>query len=88
VCSSDLLASNVPPDSDLSIAAAVRIDLRDAMAADPSPVGSCTQSIECWRAERVTELPVLDPLWGSRPHALFLRAVVPGAPPLPPYVRR
>jgi hypothetical protein len=82
------LASNAPPDSDLSIAAAVRIDLRDAMAADPNPVGSCTQSIECWRAERVTELPVLDPLWGSRPHALLLRAVVPGAPPLPPYVRR
>jgi hypothetical protein len=82
------LASNDAPDSDLSIAASVRIDLRDAMAADPNPTGSFAQSIACWRAERVTELPVLDPLWGSRPHALLLRAVVPGAPPLAPYVRR
>jgi hypothetical protein len=82
------LSPDSPPEEDLRVSASVRIDLRDAMVADPSPTGSCTQSIANWRAERVTEIPVLDPLWGSRPHALLLRAVVPGAPPLPPYVRR
>ena len=57
------------------------------MSADPAPVGECRQTAGAWRAQRVTEVPLLDPLWGSRPHALFLRAVVPGAPPLPPYPR-
>lgn len=82
------LSPDSPPEEDLGVSALVRIDLRDAMVADPSPTGSCTQSIASWRAERVTEIPVLDPLWGSRPHALLLRAVVPGAPPLPPYAGR
>ncbi len=75
------------PADAFEVSAAVRIDLRDAMVADPAPRGECRQPIAEWRAQRVTELPVRDPLWNVRPHVLFLRAIVPGAPPLPPYPR-
>lgn len=82
-----MLTTDAAPGTDVEVTVSARIDLRDAMVADPAPVGDCRQTAGAWRAQRVTEVPLLDPLWGSRPHALFLRAVVPGAPPLPPYPR-
>lgn len=66
----------------------VRIDLRDAVAADPVATGDDTRTRAEWRSARAAELPVRDPLWSDRPHVLMLRLTSPGVPALPPYPRR
>lgn len=76
------------PGGPASVRARVAIDLRDAVAADPVAVGQQSCTPDEWRAARVTELPVRDPLWNGRPHVLLLRATSPGVPALPPYPRR
>ena len=75
-------------DAPLRLRATVRIDLRDAVAADPVATGIDERGMAGWRAARLAELPVRDPLWGDRPHMLLLRVTSPGVVALPPYPRR
>lgn len=79
----------IRPDGDapLRVQAAVRIDLRDAVAADPVAKGVEERSMSGWRSARLAELPVRDPLWGERPHLLLLRVTSPGMVALPPCAR-
>lgn len=72
----------------LRVEAVVAIDLRDAVAADPVARGFEERAMAAWRAGRVVELPVRDPLWGERPHLLLLRVTSPGLTALPPFPRR
>ena len=72
----------------ITVLGRARIDLRDAVAADPVATGADTRTRAEWRSARVTELPVRDPLWGERPHLLLLRVTSPGVTALPPFPRR
>lgn len=80
----------VPTDAGtvITVLGRARIDLRDAVAADPSATGAVTRTRAEWRSARITELPVRDPLWGDRPHLLLLRVTSPGVTALPPFPRR
>jgi hypothetical protein len=75
-------------DTDITILGRARIDLRDAVAADPVATGGDTRTRAEWRSARTAEVPVRDPLWSDRPHVLMLRITSPGVPALPPYPRR
>lgn len=75
-------------DTDITILGRARIDLRDAVAADPVATGDDTRTRAQWRSARAAEVPVRDPLWSDRPHVLMLRITSPGVPALPPYPRR
>ncbi|NDC64037.1 MAG: hypothetical protein EBZ59_08675 [Planctomycetia bacterium] len=80
----------VPAGNGMSITVLgrARIDLRDAVAADPVATGGDTRTRSEWRAARVVEVPVRDPLWSERPHLLVLRITGPGLTALPLFPRR
>ena len=73
------------PNEELRLACAARIDLRDAIAADPIALGGLAATIAEWRSLRQADLPVTDPAYPGRPHRLRLRITMPDAPPLPPF---
>ena len=77
--------SPAPPSEELRIACTARIDLRDAIAADPIALGALAATIAEWRALRQVDLPVTDPAYPGRPHRLRFRVTMPDAPALPPF---
>jgi hypothetical protein len=70
---------------ELRIACAARIDLRDAMAADPIALGGLAATIGEWRALRQADITVTDPAYPGRPHRIRFRVTMPDAPALPPF---
>jgi hypothetical protein len=77
--------SPAPPSEELRIACTARIDLRDAIAADPIALGALAATIAEWRALRQVDLPVTDPAYPGRPHRLRFCVTMPDAPALPPF---
>jgi hypothetical protein len=70
---------------ELRIACAARIDLRDALAADPIALGGLAATIGEWRALRQADITVTDPAYPGRPHRIRFRVTMPDAPALPPF---
>jgi hypothetical protein len=81
------LAPGFPWD-DLEIGVLATVDLRDAILSDPRTVGAVRQPAKAWRADRVTEIVLLDPAWPASRHRAVLRSSVPKTPPLPPFQGR
>jgi len=74
-----------PSDRLVRLSCVVRVDLRDAVAADPMAIGVADRTPLLLMADRGVTLRAQDPSWGGRPHAMRVRAMPKGAPALPPY---
>ena len=73
------------PWDELEVGVLVKLDLRDAILADPRPRGAIRQPVSAWRADRASEVEFTDPAWAGSRHVAVFRVTVPGTPPLPPF---
>lgn len=72
----------------IAVGAVARIDLRDALAADPVAYGVTRTTLgDALRAGGLV-VSVADPAWTGRTHRVAFRATPVGAPSLPPYAGR
>ncbi len=74
-----------PADRLVRLSCVIRVDLRDAVAADPMALGVADRTPLLLMADRGAALRAQDPAWGGRPHLVRVRAMPHGAPVLTPY---
>jgi hypothetical protein len=63
----------------------IRIDLRDAVAADPVAIGALAATAGALAGRGAVKIEARDPAWSGRPHEVLLRVGYAGVPSLPPY---
>jgi hypothetical protein len=63
----------------------IRIDLRDAIAADPVAIGAVAAPAGALTGRGAVKVDARDPAWSGRPHEVLLRVGYAGVPALPPY---